>query len=531
MGYPWLLQRYLFRDLRNTFLLTSVALTGVLSLGGGVLNTVRLGDVTPAQFGHLMLLVVPVAAALTLPVAALFSAASTYGRHAADQEFVACRSAGINLHVLLLPAFMLGIVTAAFTFAFAGFVIPRMVKELSDFLGADINALLEQRLRQPRGIQVGGRFRVHADRFVMDPQSPGKVELSRLVFVENEGTEWIRYGTAQVVELAVNQVNKNLQVSGAIEGLSFYDRPAGRFVDVQRQPIPQAAIPSLLLRQVKFLTIGELLHYRANPMEWDEVSDALRKLRSEMARKLALASILEDWKSDGTIQFETEGLQLIVHALQAAKSPGEGGLELQSGSIEEIKGATKRIVTAERIVIDVSTGKTPEECSVEVQPFSLGADAEKRPRGWRAGSYGPFPVSKEVLSEISRLSDQKLLSTGVDLSNDGFVGERREAALRILGHTFRRLTGTLHERCAFSLAVVVLVVLGATLGLVFRGGNVLTAFGISFLPLVVVILTIVAGKQITQHAHTHVIGLSILWSGTALVGLLNVWTLVRTLRR
>ena len=55
---------------------------------------------------------------------------------------------------------MLGIVTAAFTFAFAGFVIPRMVKELSDFLGADINALLEQRLRQPRGIQVGGRFRV-----------------------------------------------------------------------------------------------------------------------------------------------------------------------------------------------------------------------------------------------------------------------------------------------------------------------------------------------------------------------------------
>ena len=99
MGYPWLLQRYLFRDLRNTFLLTSVALTGVLSLGGGVLNTVRLGDVTPAQFGHLMLLVVPVAAALTLPVAALFSAASTYGRHAADQEFVACRSAGINLHV------------------------------------------------------------------------------------------------------------------------------------------------------------------------------------------------------------------------------------------------------------------------------------------------------------------------------------------------------------------------------------------------------------------------------------------------
>jgi len=68
---------------------------------------------------------------LTLPIAALFSAASTYGRLSADNEFVACRSSGINIHVLFMPALVLSLFSALVTFVFINFVIPGMVRNLN----------------------------------------------------------------------------------------------------------------------------------------------------------------------------------------------------------------------------------------------------------------------------------------------------------------------------------------------------------------------------------------------------------------
>ena len=112
MTFPWTLQRYIFREMGKTFLLTVVALTAVLGLGGGVLNMIKLGEATPGQLLRLMGLVVPIAVALTLPIAALFSAAATYGRLSADNEFVACRSSGINMHTLFLPTVVLSVVSA-----------------------------------------------------------------------------------------------------------------------------------------------------------------------------------------------------------------------------------------------------------------------------------------------------------------------------------------------------------------------------------------------------------------------------------
>ncbi len=101
-GFPWTLQKYIFREMGKTFLLTAAALSAILGLGGGVMQTLELGEVTPGQLLNILAIVIPVSGALTLPIAALFSAAATYGRISADNEFVACRSSGINLHVLFL---------------------------------------------------------------------------------------------------------------------------------------------------------------------------------------------------------------------------------------------------------------------------------------------------------------------------------------------------------------------------------------------------------------------------------------------
>ena len=76
-----------------------------------------------------------------------------------------------------------------------------------------------------------------------------------------------------------------------------------------------------------------------------------------------------------------------------------------------------------------------------------------------------------------------------------------------------------------------LVILAAVLGIVFRGSHVMTAFGISFVPLLFVLLMIVTGKQMSHNAGTHVLGLMMIWSGLLVVAGLDVWTLTRVLRR
>ena len=109
------LQGYILREITRTTVLTALGLTAVLSMGGGVLNIVDLGQVTGEQLVRLMGFVVPVAATLSLPVAALFGAAATYGRLSADNEFIACRASGINILRLFLPAGLIAVFCAAVT--------------------------------------------------------------------------------------------------------------------------------------------------------------------------------------------------------------------------------------------------------------------------------------------------------------------------------------------------------------------------------------------------------------------------------
>jgi lipopolysaccharide export LptBFGC system permease protein LptF len=93
------------------------------------------------------------------------------------------------------------------------------------------------------------------------------------------------------------------------------------------------------------------------------------------------------------------------------------------------------------------------------------------------------------------------------------------------------VVGTINERLAFSVSVFVLVILAAALGIIFRGSHMMVAFGISFVPMLFVIVMIVTGKQMSHNAATHGLGLAVMWSGIVAVAGLDVWTLTHVLRR
>ncbi len=532
MAVPWRLQRYIFREMGKTFVLTSLGLTGVLSLGGGVLNMIRLGEITPSQLTRLLALVVPVAAALTLPVAALFSATSTYGRISADNEFVACRASGINLHVLLLPTIVLSLFSAAVSFAFINFVIPDMVRNLNQFVSSDIGALLQQRLNRPRGMRFSDKYFLTADEAVADPGNPNRFTLKRVVFVEVDAESWTRYGTAREVQMQFERGEREIRASGRMVGLSFYDRKQDRFTDAEEQIIPPNILPQALPEQIKYLTLGQLFHYRNHPNEWREVRDAMDHLRSQMGRRMVCDSLWDDWSADRVVTLRDGNSRYTLHSTsEPVRGARDTGLQFMEATIEEDRSGRKRSCIAERAEIELKGADSLDEAVIQISVYNARITSEGRTVERSKDTLGPVAVDPELRRRANELSADALMLPTSAADGVDPLAEKRARVAHENGTAYRRIVATLHERAAFSISVLVLVILGATLAIVLRGSQPIVAFGIGFIPSVLVILTIVAGKQLAQGGGTHSLGVFVLWSGILFTAAVDYWALTRLLRR
>lgn len=529
--FPWILQRYIFREMGKTFLLAAVALAAVLGLGGGLVNMIELGEATPAQLLRMMGFILPVSAALTLPMAALFAAAATYGRLAADNELVACRSSGINIHLLLLPTLVISLIAATVTFVFTSFLIPGMVRNLNELIRADVGAFIQQRLSRPRGITLGGPYRIQADETTIEHADADRITLHRIAFVEVDGEEWVRFGTARAVHLEFERRPLGLRVSGRMEGLSYFDRREGQFGQTAQSNFATHELQSLVPPQIKFLTLGELFHYIARPEEWVDVRERMDKLRAAAGRLAVYAAWLGEYHAAGQLTLRDGRARYVLRAASGLAAPRGGGVELREVTIEERRGDETRIRTAERTLIEVSRANDLAEAGVTIHAYEVrGTGADARVERVKE-SFGPIALSAEMIARGTTLDAAALLAGPSDSASDDPLRELREKALAERAETVCRIRGTIHERLAFSVSVFVLVVLGAALGIILRGAHVVTAFGICFVPSLLVIVTIVMGKQMANNPPTHAVGLLIIWLGILIAVALDAWILTRVLRR
>jgi hypothetical protein len=68
------------------------------------------------------------------------------------------------------------------------------------------------------------------------------------------------------------------------------------------------------------------------------------------------------------------------------------------------------------------------------------------------------------------------------------------------------------------------------LGIIFRGGHFVSAFGLSFIPMIVVVVMIMTGKQLSTSGMVQM-GLVVIWVGVGVVALANCVVLGKFLRR
>ena len=82
--------------------------------------------------------------------------------------------------------------------------------------------------------------------------------------------------------------------------------------------------------------------------------------------------------------------------------------------------------------------------------------------------------------------------------------------------TRKSISSEVHTRLVFGIGCITLVLFAIALGVVFRGGHLLSAFGTSAIPAGILVIFIMSGKELTKTKNTSMpesTGVLLMWSG------------------
>lgn len=560
------LQLYISRELLKTFVLTAVGLTLTFSLCGGVLNMIEAEVLTAVELARFLGFILPVATTLTLPVSALFACAMVYGRFAADNELDACKASGINIHRLLAPAVGLSVVTAAFTFSFSNYVIPKFIEQLEIMVRKDIQKIAIGALARQGYLRYGG-YVLHAGKsnlYNRDDQRDVMI-IQDAAFLELEGEHLARCGTAReaVIDFWASPDSETPLVEAVMRDIRGVDVLHYQYFQEQERPFVSIQIPRRFEQEPKWLTLPKLYYYREHPTELLPIQEAINKLRLLVRYNLFYRDVWETLSEPGgTITLkESDRYGYEIRADRARLDPEDYLPELTDVVVkhawfDEEGNARLRIYKAAECLLKVEPryGDEADRVSVNLKggvTFTDRIDPDNQIERNRI-ELPDVPLPPQYARQEGELfAPEKLKSMlGLDLVFErGVTGEEelqkklpeldlglevRGTRLSILQDIIEQkleIDGIVHSRFAFSVSALVTLLLAATLGIIYRGGHLLTAFVISFIPGLLVVVANIMGRQLVEEPPTHLLGITIIWAAIVLLGIADIVILFRYLRR
>ncbi|HUW82272.1 MAG TPA: LptF/LptG family permease [Phycisphaerae bacterium] len=546
----WTLQRYIFRELLKTFALSTVALILLFTSGMGLLKSFNVEDFSPGDMVKLFIFLVPLCASFMMPISALFSAAVTYGRLASDNEFDACKASGINVHRLLLPAGVLAGLVSLCTFSFSNYVVPHLTGQLDKMIEPALPQIFARELAHRGYITVRNRYAIYADQVDQvsaAEQTPSGQEqlrhyvvLNRAAFIQYEGQEPSLFGTAATATVEFRSVGGEHKIEAGLHNVRVFDWKRSTFIEEDYRPVERTGITIPIKQKPKFWNLKELLRYRRHPAEAPGVINRIELLRMELASFLYFRSLADSLREPGgQVELSSEQRRYTVAAQEVSISEEDGSLKLRGPVVVDAQPNKTRHLTAKEATLRGQWMPYRDTIKFSLQ-MSLRGDVQiEDPEAKAIGGnlskpsedLRPLPLPPSILDATRRYSNAELIDRDVELPLSGGPARGRTGLCADVFKLVYKIDGILHMRLAYSLCALVLVVLGAALGVIVRGGQVLTAFGVSFIPAMFVIVAIIMGRQLAENTNTASIGVAIIWGSLLVTAALNPAITWRFMRR
>ena len=523
------LHRYIFRELLKVFILATIALTLMLSLGS-ILRPVQEHGVGPQQVVHLMGYFLPIILTFVLPMAALFAAALVYGRFASDNELDACRASGISLLTLVYPGMVLAIIVAIANLILSFHVMPAFVHRAEKSLKADAKQILFRNI-QRRGYYKppDGQYLIYADQ----ANSQNDV-LSGVVVTEvkNFGIQKIIAVENAKVHFDTHERFNELQIA-AYNTTQLGPEDEGWF-SAEYLPLKKD-FGSLLGDDIKFKKIGEIKRIQADLMRFYPIARLARETYAQFTAELLAQDIARRINKGGAVDDNNSFYKLHSYEKLIEFTAGncivrdEKKVELlQDVIIIEYDAASRKLVRTlrcTRAFLHIEGDELAPTLTMDIRnptwQLSDGSEGLAQ-RFIIRGLILPRTVTDnfktaDVLKEISPVA----IASALEKDPGPPLKDLQNRLQRKIQKTHAVIKAEKHSRLVFGIGCLSLIMIGIGLGIILKGGHLLSAFGASSIPAALLIVSIMMGKNITKNLGAQAgSGIVMMWAGLVFLTLM-----------
>lgn len=551
---------YIFKDLLKIFLMTSGALAGIMSFGG-LLRPLTQQGLEMSQVTQLLTYFSPAMTAYSLPIAALFAATVVYGRLSADNEITACRASGISHMAVALPALALGLIVALASLLLLSFVVPNSTLKVEKVIYSNIAKLISNRIDRTHQIKFGATTVFAQSAYVpkLTPEEIARGEQQVVLvgptivnYERTKKNDWyykipLEFYTASRATIFISRgkdgSDDSLELTIALKNGAKFPRElrGGLTAAVAATHFGPLELSSPVKENTKFMDLWQLKHLYQNLHE----SRTINRLQQEFIdtyQRVNFAWVSRDkLNNDQKLSFET--LDGVRYDLEAGDLPAwERASDVmvgvrpedvdKSGRTIRVRGPDEeRTVRLWRIVDgNVDTVIEAFDARVRARPrrdldrLDITIELNDAMLPTEEG-----PIARGVVTQIFSAPIPRELRRLEKLPLAWFVSEQAKPfgyqiplrrALLILAND---IISEMNARASFAVSCLILVMVGCALGMMFRSGNFLTAFAISFIPAILSITLIIAGQKVAGNIgwklddptfrNPLTLGIALIWSG------------------
>ncbi|MHC4294026.1 MAG: LptF/LptG family permease [Planctomycetota bacterium] len=525
------LHGYISRDLAKVSGLALVAFTSIMTIFA-IVEPLRREGLAAGQSLTLIGFTLPMMMSLTLPIAALFAATIVYGRFAQDNELMACRASGISTITLLRPALVLGAIVTVLSLILNSFVTPKMAGMLETTIMANVRSYTFSRLKRKNHFDIPGQRNlfIHADSVdeknnilhgvvVAYTRHPEDVRLlsapkARVDFTERSGETYL---TVELIKPAVNRTGS-------------YD-----IVQQDYYPLEARKLPSPAEEEPSWYDWTKLLRTLENPTENREIEkyfeeQILRALCHDMLVESIVSSI-QDGKTYSELQDEEWSYRIRAGSARMGEMGAvnlqgtRDGEDTQPVEVTVFRnGEPYQLATADNGRIETTYSALSEASLVSIELLdNVEVRSLQNPRSdvqhRTQFAVGQLPVPERFVTASKTFSLLDVIDRSKELTSTKFIQKRIRILKEVkIPRLVNKIKAEMHMRAAYSLSCFMMVAMGAALGLMFKGGQFVSAFAISVIPAALVIVMMITGKQILHSRSVAAyLGLMTIWGGVLLL--------------
>ena len=517
---------FLTRELAKVTGLALVAFTLVMTIFA-IIEPLRKEGLAAGQLAALLAYTVPITLSLTLPVAALFASTIVYGRFSQDNELTACRASGLSTVRVLKPAMALGAVVTLLSLLLSNYITPKMMQLTELSAKANVLGIVRQRFRTQGYVDYDrGQQIVHADSVEQDHET---LDLRGVVAVDGRKKDDVRILTASNAVVQFDQNDGRTFVTVSLIRPTVMRTSSRDIIEQASMPLPPRLLSDRVREDASWYEWDRLLGTLKEPAANSEIASLLTKIQ----RRLANDALAREIAAEVNAARAYEGLTLEgeTYAIRAAtaevtdKETVALRSQARDGQVTRpveltIKrdGRTRQVIRAESGSIEVNwaLGQDAPTATVSLKDgvtVSGGAGGGlQRRTDWESP---PLAVPKEVLDRAAGIPLADICLRGNEMtSSAGIRRDINELNLSQIPRLTKRIKGELHGRIAYGISCFLMVAMGAALGLMFRGGQIISAFALAAIPAAIVIIMMLMGKQLVRRIDLPTIyGLSAVWGG------------------